>query len=296
MVGDAGRAANDIVPVMAFRTLISSGALALHLPETAFVVIDCRFKLDDVQWGEREYEASHIPGAVYAHLDRDLSGPKTGANGRHPLPDPKTLAATFGRLGIADGVQVVAYDQNNGMFASRLWWLLRWMGHDAAAVLDGGFAKWTAEGRETRAGSEHATPRNFAGSPRAEMMVDANRVAALMTQGGWRLVDARAPERYRGEVEPLDKLPGHIPGAANHFFQTNVDANGVFLTPEALRAGHAAALAGVAPDHVVAYCGSGVTACHNLLAMEHAGLGGAKLYPGSWSEWSADPKRPVERS
>ena len=291
---------------MAFSTLISSGALALHLPESAFVVIDCRFKLDDVQWGEREYDASHIPGAVYAHLDRDLSGPKTGANGRHPLPDPKTLSATFGRLGIAsvrgegapgfNDVQVVAYDQNNGMFASRLWWLLRWMGHDAVAVLDGGFAKWTAEGRATRAGREHGTPRDFHGSPRAEMMVDANGVSALMKQGGWRLVDARAPERYRGEVEPLDKLPGHIPGAANHFFQTNVDGNGVFLTPEALRTGHAAALAGVTADHVVAYCGSGVTACHNLLAMEHAGLGGAKLYPGSWSEWSADPKRPVERS
>ena len=290
---------------MAFRTLITPAALALHLrdvqseapsPESAFAIVDCRFKLDDVQWGEREYAAAHIPGAAYAHLDRDLSGPKTGTNGRHPLPDPQALAATFGRLGIASGVQVVAYDQGNGMFASRLWWLLRWLGHEAVAVLDGGFAKWTAEGRETRAGREQAAARAFHGSARADMIVDANRVASLMQQRDWRLVDARAPERYRGDVEPLDKLPGHIPGAANHFFQTNVDEHGVFLTPEDLRARHGASLGGVAPDHVVAYCGSGVTACHNLLAMEHAGLGGARLYPGSWSEWSADPSRPVERS
>jgi len=281
---------------MAFRTLITTGALALRIPDPAYVLIDCRFKLDDVQWGEGQYEAAHIPGAVYAHLDRDLSGPKTGTNGRHPLPDPDTLSARFASLGIASGVQVVAYDQSNGMFASRLWWLLRWLGHDAAAVLDGGFAKWTAERRETRSGREHAARREFHGTPRADMTVDANGVASLMKQRAWRLVDARAAERYRGEVEPLDKLPGHIPGAANHFFQTNVDESGVFLTPEDLRARHAASLAGVAPDHVVAYCGSGVTACHNLLAMEHAGFSGAKLYPGSWSEWSADSSRPVERS
>jgi thiosulfate/3-mercaptopyruvate sulfurtransferase len=152
----------------------------------------------------------------------------------------------------------------NGMFASRLWWLLRWLGHEAVAVLDGGFANWTAEGRETRAGREQAAARAFHGSSRAEMIVDASGVASLMQQGGWRLVDARAPERYRGDVEPLDKLPGHIPGAANHFFQTNVDEHGIFLTPEDLRARHGASLGGVAPDHVVAYCGSGVTACHNL--------------------------------
>ncbi|HYM26366.1 MAG TPA: sulfurtransferase [Vicinamibacterales bacterium] len=281
---------------MAFRTLITSGALALHLSDSAFRIIDCRFKLDDVHWGEREYETAHIPGASYAHLDRDLSGAKTGTNGRHPLPDANTLAAAFGRLGITSGVQVVAYDQNNGMFASRLWWLLRWLGHDAVAVLDGGFAKWTAEGRETRDGREQANPSEFTGSPRTGMTIDADGVASLVHKAGWRLIDARAPERYRGETEPLDKLPGHIPGAANHFFQTNVDAGGVFLTPEELRTRHGASLGGVSPDHSVAYCGSGVTACHNLLAMEHAGLTGARLYPGSWSEWSADPKRPVERS
>jgi len=281
---------------MAFRTLITTGALALRIPDPAYVLIDCRFKLDDVQWGESEYEKAHIPGAVYAHLDRDLSGPRTGTNGRHPLPDPATLAATFGRLGIASGVQVVAYDQSNGMFASRLWWLLRWMGHDAAAVLDGGLAKWTAEKRDTRTGREENPTRAFEGSPNRDMLVDANGVAARMKEGGWRLVDARAPERYRGEVEPLDKLPGHIPGAVNHFFQTNVDENAVFRTPEELRARLTASAGGATPDRIVAYCGSGVTACHNLLAMEHAGLVGARLYAGSWSEWSADASRPVEKS
>ena len=165
---------------MAFRTLISTGALALHLPDPAFVLVDCRFKLDDVQWGEGEYEKAHVPGAVYAHLDRDLSGAKTGTNGRHPLPEPAALAATLGRLGIASGVQVVAYDQSNGMFASRLWWLLRWLGHDAAAVLDGGFAKWTAEKRDTWAGREQNASRAFEAAPRGDMVVDANGVANLI--------------------------------------------------------------------------------------------------------------------
>src|SRR5579862_47601 len=223
---------------MTYTTLVPTDTLAPHLHDPAFVIVDCRFRLDQGTWGEREYAARHIPGASYAHLDRDLSGPKTGANGRHPLPDPATLADTFGALGISDGMQVVAYDQDGGMYASRLWWLLRWLGHDAVAVLDGGFAKWVAEARETRTGVEHAAPRAFHGSPRAAMTVDANAVASLMKQGGWRLIDARAPERYRGEVEPLDKLPGHIPGAANHFFQTNVDEKGVFLTPEDLRTRH----------------------------------------------------------
>ena len=236
----------------------------------------------------------HIPGAVYAHLDHDLSGFKTGTNGRHPLPDPDTLARTFGRLGIGSSVQVVAYDQDNGMYASRLWWLLRWLGHDAAAVLDGGFAKWNAEGRPTRSGAETRAARTFVGSPRAEMTVDARTVAALTTKADWRLIDARAPERYRGDVEPLDKVAGHIPGAANHFFQTNLDPNGILRSPEDLRERLRRAIGDTPPDRVVSYCGSGVTACHNLLAFEHAGLKGAKLYPGSWSEWSSDPTRPTE--
>jgi thiosulfate/3-mercaptopyruvate sulfurtransferase len=276
-----------------FSTLVSTGVLASHIDDP--VIVDCRAKLDDERWGEREYAASHIPGAVYAGLNRDLSGPKTGSNGRHPLPDPDALAQTFGRLGITNGVQVVAYDQDNGTWASRLWWLLRWMGHDAVAVLDGGFAKWTAEGRPTRGGEERRGPRDFTGTPRAPMAVDVNVVASRIGSREWRLLDARAPERYRGESEPIDRTPGHIPGAANHFFGGNLSADKTFRTPEDLRAQFTAALGGTPPDRVICYCGSGVTACHNLLALEHAGLTGAKLYVGSWSEWSADPARPVEK-
>jgi len=279
---------------MAFSTLISTAVLASHLDDP--VIVDCRFKLGDEKWGEREYTTLHIPGAVYGHLDRDFSGPKTGTNGRHPLPEPQALAATFGRLGIASGVQVVAYDQDNGMYASRLWWLLRWLGHDSVAVLDGGFTKWRAEGRPTASGEEHNAPREFRGSPRADMAIDANAVASLAGKADWRLVDARAPERYRGESEPIDRTPGHIPGAANHFFQRNLAEDGTFRTPEELRATLGGTIGPhVAPDHIVCYCGSGVTACHNLLAFEHAGIKGAKLYPGSWSEWSSDPSRPVEK-
>jgi thiosulfate/3-mercaptopyruvate sulfurtransferase len=280
--------------IMSSKTLISTDVLAAHLDDPAFVVVDCRFKLDDEGWGEREYKARHIPHAVYAHLDRDLSGPKTGTNGRHPLPDVHTLARTFGRLGITDGKQVVAYDQENGMYASRLWWLLRWLGHDHAAVLDGGFAKWTAEGRPIASGEVRPIATQFDASMRNGMVVDVNRVAALMTDADWRLVDARAPERYRGDTEPIDKTAGHIPGAVNHFFQWNLDERGRFRTPEELRTRLREAARGAPSDRIVCYCGSGVTACHNLLALEHAGMTGAKLYPGSWSEWSADPARPVE--
>src|SRR5262245_12298666 len=281
---------------MSFRTLISSSALALHLGDDNFVIVDCRFLLSDTSWGEQTYASAHIPGAVYAHLDRDLSGPKSGTNGRHPLPDPAALARTFGRLGIADNVQVVAYDQDNGSFASRLWWMLRWLGHDAVAVLDGGFAKWTAEGRETLSGIETCRARTFTAALRPDMLVDAPRVDTLRRDRAWRLLDARAPERFRGEVEPIDRVAGHIPGAANHPFLTNMDTDGTFLPPEDLRARLQAATGGSASDHVISYCGSGVTACHNLLALEHAGLTGAKLYAGSWSEWSSDPSREIERS
>lgn len=280
---------------MAFTTLISTDALAACLTDPTFVVIDCRFRLDDVAWGEREYAARHVPGATYAHLDRDLSGPKTGANGRHPLPDPDAFARAMGRLGVTRGAQVVAYDQDNGIFASRLWWLLRWLGHDAVAVLDGGFARWTAEGRPTVAGQEQRAAGDFSGTPRAGMVADVKDVIARIRSGGWRLVDARSPERYRGDVEPVDRVAGHIPTAVDHFFKRNLDEGGTFRTPENLAAQFRESLGGFSPDRVVCYCGSGVTACHNLLALEHAGLPGAQLYPGSWSEWSSDSSRPFER-
>jgi thiosulfate/3-mercaptopyruvate sulfurtransferase len=280
---------------MAFRTLVSTAALALHLDDPAWAVVDCRTKLDDPAFGRREHAAGHTPGAVYADLAEDLSGPRTGTNGRHPLPDPRTLAQTFGRLGIASGVQVVAYDQENGMFASRLWWLLRWLGHDAVAVLDGGFKKWIAEGRPVQSGDTQRPPRVFEGLPLRDMTIDVTGVASRLGSERPVLVDARAPERYRGDTEPIDKVGGHIPGAKNRFFQWNLDEQGLFRTPEELRRQIATTIGDVPADQVVCYCGSGVTACHNLLAFEHAGLTGAKLYAGSWSEWSADGARPVEK-
>ena len=280
---------------MMFTTLIDTETVAAHVTDPAFTIVDCRYDLRDEAWGEREYAERHIPGAVYASLDRDLSGAKTGQNGRHPLPDPARLAHTFGRLGITAGVQVVAYDQDSGMYASRLWWLVRWLGHDRVAVVDGGFAEWLAEGRAVRSGSEARTPREFQGAPCDGWVVNAGEVGRLIGQRDWRLLDARAPERYRGEIEPLDKVPGHIPGAANHFFKWNLGGDGLFRSADVLRARLRESIGGVSPDRVVCYCGSGVTACHNLLALEHAGLPGAKLYPGSWSEWSSDPSRPIER-
>jgi thiosulfate/3-mercaptopyruvate sulfurtransferase len=279
---------------MAFTTLIDTKTLAGHLADPAFAIVDCRFNLDDEGWGERIYLAGHIPGAVYAHLDRDLSGTKTGSNGRHPLPSPDNLTQTLSRFGIDSGIQIVAYDQDTGMYASRFWWLLRWMGHQAVAVLDGGFATWTSEGLPTARSEESRSPRAFEGAPVAGMIVNVEEVAALAYRTGWRLVDARAPERFRGESETIDRVAGHIPGAVNHFFRRNLAESGTFLQPGPLRAGLRQATGDVTPDHIISYCGSGVTACQNLLALEHAGLGGAKLYPGSWSEWSSDPARPIE--
>ena len=277
-----------------YTTLIDTAALAAHLTAPNFVIIDGRFDLAKPQAGEAAYADGHIPGAAYAHLDRDLSGPKTGSNGRHPLPDPMVLAATFSRLGIDATAQVVAYDQDNGMYASRLWWMLRWMGHTAVAVLDGGFAAWMADGHAVTAGIEVYGARAFSGTPNPSFTVDAATVGALATSDTARVIDARAPERYRGEIEPIDPAAGHIPGAANHWFARNLE-NGRFRPADALRAEFEAVAGGVSSDQVVSYCGSGVTACHNLLALEHAGLRGARLYPGSWSEWVSDPARPVEK-
>ena len=279
---------------MPHTTLIATDALAALLADPHVVVVDCRFDLAKTDAGEAAYAQAHVPGAVYAHLDRDLSGPKTGTNGRHPLPSPPALVSTLGRLGIGPGAQVVAYDQDSVAYASRLWWLLRWMGHNAVAVLDGGFAQWVAEQRPVSSGVDVRPSRAFTGRPHPELIVPVGEVSTVAASTDGRLVDARAPERYRGEVEPLDPVGGHIPGAVNHFFQRNL-ANGRFRSPGELRAGFLESLGTVSGNQVVCYCGSGVTACHNLLALEHAGITGARLYPGSWSEWVADPTRLVER-
>jgi thiosulfate/3-mercaptopyruvate sulfurtransferase len=281
---------------MAIKTLIDTAALAAHLSDPSFVIVDCRYDLRDEAWGAAQYRRAHIPGAVFAHLGRDLAGEKSGRNGRHPLPDPETFARTLGRLGVDIHAQVIAYDQTDGSFASRLWWMVRWMGHDAAAVLDGGFARWLAEGRPTRSGDETRKGCRFVGSPRREMTIDVNEVKASLGSRGVLLVDARAPERYRGEVEPLDAVAGHIPGAVNYHFKRNVAGDGRLKSADELRRQLLGALGGIEPAEVVCYCGSGITACHNLLAFEQAGLGGARLYAGSWSEWSSDPTRPVEVS
>ena len=281
--------------LMSFRTLIEPTALAELLAQDGTVaVVDCRFELADPSAGERAYQAAHIPGAVYAHLDRDLSGPKTGTNGRHPLPDAATLARTLGHLGVGTNQQVVAYDQDSGMFASRLWWLLRWLGHDKVAVLDGGFAAWAAGGRPSDSGVDTRPPAVFEGQPRPGMLASVDELPAFVGAPGTKLVDARAPERFRGDIEPLDRVAGHIPGATNHFFQWNL-AHGRFLAPDALRQRLRESVGEAEGSRIVCYCGSGVTACHNLLALEHAGISGARLYPGSWSEWCADPARPVAK-
>jgi thiosulfate/3-mercaptopyruvate sulfurtransferase len=278
------------------HTLISVDALQalLQQQDHPVLLLDLGFDLADPAAGERAYAQGHLPGAHYLHLDRDLSGAKTGRNGRHPLPERQAFAERMAALGLRAGTQVVCYDAQGGMYAARAWWMLRWLGHADVAVLDGGLLAWQTAGGALSTDTPQATRSDFQpGEPLARML-DADQLQARL--GSLRLIDARAPERFRGEVEPLDALAGHIPGASNRLFKHNLGPDGRFLSPAELRAQFERLLAPHAPDQVVHQCGSGVTACHNLLAMAHAGLDGAALYPGSWSEWSADPRRPVARS
>lgn len=275
------------------QTLVpASHLMALQRGGLPLVVLDCGFDLADPSAGERLHAAGHVPGALHVHLDRDLSGPKTGLNGRHPLPSREQAAALFGSLGVAPGVQVVAYDAQGAPYAARAWWLLRWLGHREVAVLDGCWQAWQAAGGAVET-AVHARP---GGAPYPMLDAAMPTVATadvLVGLGRLGLVDARAPERFRGDVEPLDPVAGHIPGARLRFFKDNLGADGCFKPAAQLRAEFEAMA--LPPDAVVHQCGSGVTACHNLLAMEHAGLPGSRLYPGSWSEWCADPSRPVAR-
>ena len=277
-------------------TLISTDVLTAHLVDSSWLIADCRYNLNDETWGRAQYEAGHLPGAVFVDVARDLAGPRTGTNGRHPLPASDDMAATFGRVGIGDDIQVIAYDQEAGAFASRLWWMLRYLGHDAVAVLDGGFAKWTREGRPVRGGVETRRPAGFTPRLRQEMRVTADETLAHLGDPSVLLVDARSPDRYAGKPDPLDTIYGHIPGARNRYYRDNVSEAGTMRAGRELRADFEKVLAGRPANQVVMYCGSGITACHNLLAMEHSGLHGARLFAGSWSEWESDPNRPVERS
>lgn len=281
----------------AFTTLVSTTDLAAHRDDARWVILDCRHDLSDPGAGRQAFISGHVPRARFAAIDTDLSD-KTPAldgqfRGRHPLPQRAAFIDTLRGWGIDDNTQVVAYDAHGGMFAARLWWMLRWVGHPKVAVLDGGLPGWTAGGLPLSTGVDAAKPARGAIEERPALVttVQAPEIAAALGRGECTVIDARAPDRFRGENETLDPVGGHIPGAKNRFFKDNLQADGRFKPPAELRAAFEALIA--EPGSTIMQCGSGVTACHNLLAMEVAGLPGAALYPGSWSEWCADQARPV---
>lgn len=274
-------------------TLVSTEDLARHLDDPKWVVFDCRFTLTDPEGGRRLYEKNHIPGARYVHLDEDLSAPVTESTGRHPLPDPYAFAEKLCAWGVGVNKQVVVYDDSFGSMAVRMWWMLRWLGHPAVALLDGGFPKWQREQRPLTAALPDVRKANCACLPEPSQVVHVDEVMQASQSGNALIIDARPDRRFTGEFEPLDRVAGHIPGSINWSFEENLDIDGTFLPPEALRENYQHLLKGRAPWQVIHSCGSGVTACHNLLAMEIAGLPGSRLYPGSWSEWILDPSRPV---
>ncbi len=266
-----------------FTTIIDVEALGGHLADPNWVIVDCRFDLLNKSVGSQHYQAAHIPGAVYAHLEDDLSVPMgpMGEGGRHPLPSPERMAAVFGRLGIGSNTQVIAYDDTSGHYAARLWWMLRFMGHDAVALLDGGWPAWRDAGLPVRSGVEQNEPREFAGSPRWDRLVKLDDVPNSPL-----LVDGRAPERYRGEIEPIDPIPGHIPGAINRPYSANWTEQGQWRSSEDLLTDYLTLLGETPPEDAVFYCGSGVSACVNLVGMVRAGIPQGRLYVGSWGEWS----------
>ena len=279
---------------MHYDTIIGAQDLATAGPAPDCVVIDCRFDLADPAWGEYAYYRGHIPGAFFAHLDKHLCGAVTRGAGRHPLPDWSRFAALLGQWGVHPTAQVVVYDQHNGSYAARLWWMLRALGHANAAVLDGGWLAWLRAG-----GAEDAVvPPLRSGRYAARCgsgWVTTSKLEQELASGDCVLVDARSAVRYRGEQEPIDRVAGHVPGAFNRPYTENLNGNETFRSPAVLRAQWTALLGGRVPGSVVHMCGSGVTACHNLLAMELAGIRGSRLYAGSWSEWIRDPRRPVAR-
>lgn len=277
---------------MRSATLVSTEQLARRLDDPDWIIFDCRFTLTQPEAGRQAYTAARIPGARYAHLDADLSAPVLPVSGRHPLPDPAILGEKLGRWGVSKDVQVVVYDDSFGSMAVRLWWLLRWLGHENVGLLDGGLHKWQREKRLLTADTPTIVSARFEARPNADLCADAAEVSAAIRRGE-AVLDARPEERFIGFVEPLDKVAGHIPGAMNRPFEDNLDLDGTLLGADALRAAYLEALGATPPQRSIHMCGSGVSACHNLLAMEIAGLSGARLYPGSWSEWITDPSRPT---
>ncbi|MDM8518783.1 sulfurtransferase [Anaerolineales bacterium HSG6] len=274
---------------MSYKTLISTAELAEQLDNPALVIVDCRFYLADTEQGRQLYQTAHLPGAVYAYLDDDLSGTIiAGQTSRHPLPEIETLSQTLSAWGIDSLTQVIVYDDKGGAIAARLWWMLNWLGHDSVAVLDGGWPRWEQEKRPTRSGDESVSPKQFTPNIQTAMLADLAEVQANHAKADYALFDSRIAARYRGEVELLDPIAGHIPGAVNAPFPENM-ADGVMLPPEQLRARFEALLGDTPASSAVFYCGSGVTAAHNLLAIAHVGLGRARMYAGSWSEWITQP-------
>jgi thiosulfate/3-mercaptopyruvate sulfurtransferase len=279
----------------AFDTLISAVKLRSHLHDPGWVVFDCRFSLGDTSLGERQYREAHIPGARYAHLDRDLSGTVGPGSGRHPLPAHEKFARWLGGQGVNRDTQVVVYDGAQCAIAARLWWMLRWLGHDRAALLEGGFSRWREQGFPVTAEAPALQAREFFATPLGRLWCSSGEVVTKLNETRILLVDARAEKRFRGEEEPIDRVAGHVPGAVNLPWEGNLDPHCDFLPRARLRERFLAVTGGREAGAVVHMCGSGVTACHNLLAMEIAGLTGSLLYPGSWSEWIADPARPVAK-
>lgn len=277
---------------MPFSTVISPEKLRARRGDPGVAIIDCRHSLADFELGRRLYDEAHIPGAFFAGAEDDLAGKKTGKNGRHPLPDPEIFARFLRGLGVNDDTQIVGYDAGADMFAPRLWFLCRWIGHDATAILDGGFGAWTARGYPvTAAPSEPPAEGTLTMRLRPELLVDAEYVLAKLGDPQMQLLDARAKERYTGETEPIDPVAGHIPGARHRWFKDNFDTEGRLKSPQALR--EEFQRAGFDPQRTVHQCGSGVSSAVTQLAMVHAGLEGSRVYNGSWSEWVSDPSRPI---
>ena len=278
-----------------YRTLINTADLARHIGDPAWVILDCRFTIANTEAGRRDYLEGHIPGAVYLHLDEDLSDPiRPGITGRHPLPAINKAEEVFSRCGIQDGTQAVAYDAAGGALAAgRAWWLLRWLGHLDAAVLDGGWQQWVVDGGAIQETEDKPVRSSFHARVQSGMLVTAEDVDTRRIDPNWRVLDARATERYHGNNETLDPIAGHIPGAVTTPYQANLAPDGKFHSVEVLRDRYQEILASVPVEHSIVYCGSGVTATHSILAMLHAGLGEPKLYAGSWSEWITDPNHQV---